>query len=183
MKKSLTFIALIPVILLLQSCPFLPLNQVWTSLDVTNTSNDSIYIYAALGISYAPTVYPDTLLPEDDYVGDLWFPHTSDSISGYLHPLGPQDTTCVDMGLLYLDDWEHGKYDKFLKDYPPITSFFFISADTLKKYGYDHVARHNMILARYDLTISDMKRLNLLIHFPPTEAMNGMNIRMPFSEK
>ena len=41
MKKSLAFIALIPVILLLQSCPFLPLNQVWTSLDCTSQATRS----------------------------------------------------------------------------------------------------------------------------------------------
>ena len=60
-----------------------------------------------------------------------------------------------------------------------VLSYFFISADTLEKYGYDYVASHNLILARYDLTESDMRFLDMVIPYPPTESMKEMKIWIP----
>ncbi len=165
------------LIVFFESC-VLPLNQEWVGLNAVNTSNDSILIYLARGHQWSPTVYPDTLLPKDTYVGEINLPHTNDSISGYLVPLAPHDTTCVELSLIYCDDWKHGMLDKFFADFPKITSWFFISADSVEKYGYDYVATHNIILARYDLTTSDMKYLNMMIPYPPTEGMKGMKIWM-----
>lgn len=175
-KKPIILVLLI--IQLLTSCIF-PMNQEWVGLDAVNTSNDSIFIYLARGHQWAPTVYPDTCLPQDAYVGNINIPHTNDSISGYLTPVAPHDTANVELSLVYCDEWLHNALDKYFSNFPKITSWFFISADSIKKYGYNYVASRSIILARYDLTPSDMRSLNMMIPYPPTESMKGMKIWMP----
>lgn len=166
----------------LQSCVFLHIWDDYMSLDVINNSNDSIRVYLALGRPpLYPTAYPDTCLPKDAYVDEINLPHTNDSISGYFVGISPHSGSAVVMTIVYSDYWGHGRIDDFFDDFirVKVLPFFFISADTLKKYGYDYVASHNMILARYDLTESDMRSLNLTIPYPPTESMKGMKIWMP----
>lgn len=177
MKKiSIIFVSAITG--LLMSCIF-PISQEWVDLVAVNTSNDSIFVYLARGHQWSPTIYPDTCLPMDAYVGNINIPHTNDSISGYLVPVAPHDTVYVEGGLVYCDEWLHKALDKFFSDFPERTSWFFISVDSVRKYGYNYVASHNIILARYDLTTSDMRSLNLMIPYPPTASMKGMKIWKP----
>ena len=167
----------ITIIIALQSCYFLPIWEEDLCLVVDNNSNDSLLIYVASGILPTnPTTYPDTLLPKDAYVGDVNLPHSNDSISGYLIHAPSHERTAILCTIVNTDYWGHGLYDKFCNDFirPKILSVFFISADSVKNYGYDYVANNNMIEARYDLTSSDLKSLDMFIPYPPTESMSGM---------
>ena len=128
-KKTIIFVLV--TIELLMSC-VLPLNQEWVGLDAVNTSKDSIFIYLARGHQWSPTVYPDTCLPKDTYVGNINLPHTNDSISGYLVPVAPHDTANVELSLIYCADWKNEALEKFFADYPKMTSWFFISFLILK---------------------------------------------------
>lgn len=166
----------------LQSCVFLPIWEDFVCLGVENNSNDSLLVYLALDQPPRnPTVYPDTCLPKDIYVGFINLPHTNDSLSGYLVGIPPREQMAVECTIINTDYWGNGKLDKFFDKLirVKVLSFFFISADTLNKYGYDYVASHNMIQARYDLTESDMRHLDMMIPYPPTESMKGMKIWMP----
>ena len=178
MKRS----CILVFVFALQSCVFLPIWEEFVCLGVDNDSNDSILVYLASGFSPTnPTVYPDTCLPKDVYVGNINLPHTNDSISGYLIGISPHEQMAVLCTLIYSDYWGHGRIDDFFDDCVrvKVLSFFFISADTLNKYGYDYVASHNKILARYDLTESDMRFLDMMIPYPPTDSMREMKIWMP----
>ena len=175
MKK----ICLFAFILALQSCYFFPVWPEDVCLSTENHSNDSLLVYVAWGrLPSNPTVYPDTLLPRDAYVGEINLPHTNDSISGYLLLVPPHDGTALLCTEVNTDYWGHGLYDKFFNEFirTDVLSVFYISADSVRKYGYDYVASHNIIVARYDLTASDIKSLNMIIPYPPTDAMSGMKI-------
>lgn len=165
----------------LQSCYFLPMWENWESIDVENNCEDTIMVYLATGNTLAtPTVYPDTCLPAEAFVGDIRLPHTNDSISGYLVAIPPHDDFPVYSGMVSTDYWGHNLREKFFeKHHINVLSFFFIHSDTLKKFGYDYIAHHNLILARYDLDVSDMNALDLKIPYPPTEAMKDMKIWKP----
>ncbi|WP_294746451.1 hypothetical protein [uncultured Prevotella sp.] len=170
------------LVFILQSCVFFPIWENFIGIDVENNSDDSLLIYLASGMSPAnPTVFPDTCLPQDAYVGERNLPHVNDSISGYLVPVSAHDKINVLATIVNTDYWGNGLYDDFFDDFVKvkILSFFFISADSFKKYGYNYVASHNMILSRYDLTESDMRSLDLTIPYPPTESMKDMRIWKP----
>lgn len=176
MRKYLAFV----LVLMLQSCYFLPMWEEDVCLAVDNRSSDSLLVYVASGLlPIWPTVYPDTLLPPDSYVGEINLPHINDSISGYLIPVPPHEKNAVLCTEIHTDYWGNGLYDKFFNDFvkAEVLSFFFIYKDSVKKYGYDYVASHNIIAARYDLTASDMKSLGMIIPFPPTESMSDMKTR------
>ncbi len=171
-------------ILALQSCLLFPTYEEFVCLGVDNKSRDSILVYlAADKPPIYPTVYPDTCLPRNSYVGEInGVYHTNDSISGYLTPIPPHEQSsvlCTIINYNYFGGGRHKKiYNEFFSDFVRVEylSFFFLSADSVRKYGYDHVASHNMILSRYDLTASDMKSLEMMIPYPPTEEMKGMKI-------
>jgi hypothetical protein len=166
------------VVMTFHACYFFPIWENWVSIDVENHSEDSILVYLASGKTLAtPTVYPDTCLPAESYVGDIRLPHTNDSISGYLVRIAPHEIADVYGGLVSTDYWGHSLKNKFFEEHHISTlSFFFIHADSIKKYGYDHIARNNLILARYDLSVSDMRALDLRIPYPPSNAMKGMRM-------
>lgn len=184
MSQKLIFpiVGVLALVLTIHSCVFFPIWDEYVSLNVNNTSDDSLLIYVASGmLPSTPTVYPDTCLPMDEYVGELNLPHTNDSISGYLIPISPKEKSSILFTIVATDYWGNGRYEKFFDDFikVDVLSLFFISADSIRKYGYNYVASHNIILARYDLTPSDMKSLDMMIPYPPTEAMKGMKIWKP----
>jgi len=169
------------LVLSFHSCYFLPIWESFESIDVRNNSNDTILVYLATGNSPAtPTIYPDTCLPAEAYVGDIRIPHTNDSISGYLVRVDPHDGASVLTGMVRTDYWQHGFRKKFFEqNHINVLSFFFIHSDTLKKYGYDYIAQKNLILARYDLNKSNLDALDLKVPYPPTPKMKNMKKWIP----
>ena len=124
-----------------QSCP-LPIYDAYVEVYVENNTGDTIYVYPATGDScFSQTRYPDTLLPRNsfleagqcflaDIISDMRVaPHATEAVWG-------KDVE----GVHY---WEHKPYDKcFRKLNLDTLSFFFINADTLRRYGYDYMAEH-----------------------------------------
>ena len=160
---------------MMQSC-LLPIYNAYIDIVVENNAEDTVYVYPATGDDYfSRTKYPDTLLPRNFYLeqGDLTFadvmahmyvaPHASAALWG-------KDVE----GVFY---WERRPYRKCFREIHLDTlSFFFISADTLRRYGYDYVAEHNILLMRYDLSISDMESLDYRIPYPPKDNMKSMKM-------
>ena len=182
MRKALfLIISFLATALLTQGCFF----KWWEydiELKVENHSNDTISVYFAMGYYTAtPTIYPDTLLPKDEFVG---WTKDSDSISSWLVVVPPHDVAQPYWWMWTKTDyWGHGAYSKFFDELNIDTlSIFMISTDSIRKYGYDFVAEHNIILARYDLSTSDMDRLNYRFPYPPTEDMRTMKVWIPKNE-
>ena len=158
---------------------FLMCSCIWSMEDIQflvffkNETADTLRLYIAEGFyTDTPTAYPDTLLPADRIikVSNYRDAPLSERL-GWVYPYseGPA------IHLLGTDP------EKALRDRLPADtlSVFIISADTLSKYGYDEVAKNNRLLVRYDLSISNLKRLGWTIPYPPTEQMKGMKMFVP----
>jgi hypothetical protein len=61
-------------------------------------------------------------------------------------------------------------------------SIFFFDPDTLLKYDWRIIREEYKILVRYDLSHSDLKKLNWRIDYPPTEAMKDVKMYPPYKE-
>lgn len=64
-------------------------------------------------------------------------------------------------------------------------SVYIIDIDTIDYYSWDTVARYNMVLQRYDISLSDLEGLernnnSSVLFFPPTEAMRHIHMWPPY---
>lgn len=118
-------------------------------LRIYNATGDTICIYEATGYYvYTPTTYPDTFLPPNNV---CW---KGETVSDFIirHQIFPYSVGYT--------------YPILTKNYKPIVSLpkdtlsiFFINKDTLCKYGYDMVRDSNLIIARYELSMDEIKKL------------------------
>lgn len=53
-------------------------------------------------------------------------------------------------------------------------SFFIIHADTLQARGIEHVKDTYKVLMRFDMSLSDLKRIGYNITYPPDQSMEGI---------
>ncbi len=119
---------------------------------VINNSEQEVLKYMDMG------EYPDTLLPvEEPYWNYAISPLESASLSF--------EGSCRKM-------YHNSKRDTL--------SFFFLSPDTIAKYGWEDVRENYRILKRYDLSFSDVESLDFTIYYPPTNAMRYMKMYPPF---
>jgi len=142
-----------------------------------NNSNDSICVYVASGErAFSPTTYPDTLLPADRRVN--WSGETGTFLSEGLGEVAPHSVSSIYMSIENKSIFDKPSKEKWLKRIPVDTlSVFIISQDSITKYGYDYVAKNNMVLMRYDLSKDDIRLLDFLLHYPPSPEMERMKIR------
>ena len=147
-----------------------------TCLEMENNSNDSICVYVASGErAFSPTTYPDTLLPADRRVN--WSGETGTFLSEGLGEVAPHSVSSIYMSIENKSIFDKPSKEKWLKRIPVDTlSFFIISQDSITKYGYDHVAKNNMVLMRYDLSKDDIRLLDFLLYYPPSHGIEGMKI-------
>ena len=64
-------------------------------------------------------------------------------------------------------------------------SFFIFDSDSVDYYSWDTVVKKNMVLQRYDFSMSDLENLKVskcssMIHFPPTEQMKHIHMWPPY---
>lgn len=144
---------------------------------VTNYSRDTVCLYFATGFYLmGPTAYPDTFLPSDRQLQEEGWPYPKKLSEEIMDSwVGPNSKKMLYERLLWKDD-KHGEI------LPRDTlSVFFISKDTLRKYGYDDVRANNRILVRYDLSIHEAQMTDFSFTYPPTEVMRNMKMSPPFS--
>lgn len=55
-------------------------------------------------------------------------------------------------------------------------SLFVFHADTVAKYDWETIRAKYNILKRYDLSLEDLKRLDFLITYPPSNRMKGVKM-------
>ena len=141
-----------------------------------NRSSDTILVYPAFGRSYTPSAYPDTLLPEKLLIcGDSENsrfrnrPFDYDAPYNYVNP-----------GINSKYFFEFEDEDNYYSLNIDTLSLFIFSKDTLRKYGYEDVRKNYRILARYDLSQSDlemMKHNNIVrLVYPPISDMQNMKM-------
>ena len=148
-KEKMILLGLI-VLTMLYSCRYV---EEWIEephgIMIHNATDDTICIYVATGYyGESPTAYPDTVLPLDKV---YW---KDETISNRIrqNEIAPHSSLS---SLPILDK----KMNPIFSLPNDTLSIFFISTDTLNKYGYDMVREKNMILERHDLSMEEIKEL------------------------
>jgi hypothetical protein len=160
-KNIIQIIIIISCALLFQACPHGDLSFLY----LENHSNDTLAVYVADGFH---TAYPDTLLPDKLEDGML---------SG--DPEGNSTRT------IYISSLD---LEQIFKQLPKDTLSVFILCMNNINYNinidsiWNDMKYGNRFLMRYDLSIKDIYQLNLIIHYPPSEAMKDMKMYPPYKE-
>ena len=155
--KLIKAIVITCLLFLLTSC-----DPVYTFYFV-NQSDRSVYSF--LGYNYPDTLLT-TLIPGDPYgFGDtalLWqeigvSSNVFETVDETIHKIKTVDTLSV----------------------------FIIDLDTLEYYSWDTVVKYNLVLQRYDISLSDMEELEKNRHssiliFPPTDDMKHIHMWPPY---
>lgn len=126
------------------------------SITITNNSNDSICTFFA--DRYSKTQYPDTTLPIDRPALFV------------MKPLG---------GKYYHDSrvpWSR-EFEYLAAD---TLSIYIFAAKIYKESSWPNIKDNYQILKRYDLSLSDLNKLNRKISFPPTSEMRSIKQFPPF---
>ena len=108
----------------------------------------------------------------------------------WMHGIHYPDTVLPEKSPNYIpiDKSRHSSYgegknveDQLFALFPTDTiSVFFFDPDTLVKYKWEIIRQKYKMLIRYDLSRSDLKKLNWCIYYPPTEAMKEMKMYPPY---
>jgi hypothetical protein len=145
MKKILLIILVVGTIcsLICSRCE-LPMDESY-GLYLQNNAPYSIRYYIAFGDKYAPTVYPDTSLPDTNYFGLVIKPSEKAKIYE-----------------------SQGEWKDIFNTYLPkdTLSVFIFHNDTIMKYPWKIIKDQYKILVRYDLSYQDFKKNNRTIIYP-----------------
>ncbi len=144
--KQLRFISLLSIFPILVACLVMDYDQ---SFRFTNNSDSDVYIY--LGVvdrSLGGTLYPDTAVSE------------------------------IRAGVLFKrGESRHYSYSSAKEDiWVDTLSLFIFDADVFDTYSWEEIKNDYKVLKRYDLSPQDLRQLNYIIHYLPTEEMK--NIKM-----
>ena len=152
---------------------------------IQNFADFDIFSYQAANNSWAPTVYPDTVLPEK----------FNDKENRFFYCFDPEANAETDtLGIIrpgmngkdMCYPWKKARRlyeDQFREDFAAgYYSVFIISYETYLEKGWEGIRDDYDILVRYDLTYDNLKALNDTIPFPPTEAMNNMKMWPSYEE-
>lgn len=128
------------------------------SIYFANNSNKSIVV------NYYSSYYPDTIIL--DYCDTP--------------PIESQDTGRIYETIGTLPDFFR-PYDVLLDT----VSVFVYDADTVNYYSWDTVVKYNLILQRYDISMSDLEELeknrhSSILFFPPTVDMKHIHMWPPY---
>ena len=159
-KKNVIFsFTFILFVLLLSRCT---LPDTAYDLFLENNTNQYLHYYLAFGDNIiSTTVYPDTLLPDNNsFINNI---------------VKPQEKYFMYLSFL--------PYSKIIKNLPQDTlSVFIFSKDTIDKFGWSEVLFGYKILQRYDISSEDIKKLKDIIPYPPSEKMKDMKMYPAYGE-
>ena len=80
----------------------------------------------------------------------------------------------------YFDHHGRGSIAELLEASPlGLVSIFVFHPDTLADYSDEVITEDYKVLARYDLSLSDLETLDFFVPYPPSEAMSGMQVYLP----
>ncbi|WP_345107025.1 hypothetical protein [Mucilaginibacter panaciglaebae] len=149
-KSGLTTFSLLLIGL---SCRKSSMNNSYSIL-LENHSTRPVGFYIATGGTYG-TLYPDTSLPKNKSI---------DIISR------------LDVNKTFYS-YSSLRWDNVFKTLPKDTlSVFIFDSDTLAKYPMEIISQQYKILKRYDLSISDLRKLNWAVPYPASSEMENMKM-------
>jgi hypothetical protein len=120
-----------------------------------NNSSNTIYVLPHVS---------DTLIP-------IWVASYKENKGNYVNPYASKQIYATSRhGLIETD----GRINPYLY-------IFVLDMQVLENYPIDTIMNNYMILQRYDLTISDLQRLDWQIVYPPNEAMKDVKMYPPYN--
>ena len=153
-----------------EESPLPPWNN-YNNFKCDNNTGDTLRCYLAVGVtsnevSQSYSVYPDTMLPVSLIGTNFKFSDKRWALR-LIYPFSIEKTYYVNEEL-----------SSFMNSVLPkdTLSIFFLSNDTLRKYGYIDVRENNRYLVRYDLSSSEVKQLDYTFPYPPTPEMSDMKM-------
>ncbi|NGF57657.1 hypothetical protein G5B35_24150 [Parapusillimonas sp. SGNA-6] len=132
---------------------------------LTNSSEQEIMIYINNNGTVLDPIYPDTTITK--------------SIKHISKPI-PQDFI-IRPGEKEIFVESSGPWEEKRRGIDTLSLVIF-SVDTLEKYPWEIIREDYMILQRYDLSMSDLRKLDYSIAYPPTEAMRNMKMWPRYGE-
>lgn len=173
--RTLRFIILLLSPFFLVGCPCGVYEKKVSDIFVENTSNDSVYVYLALGPQMNMTEYPDTVLPPLSFFKmEPWLKEYQEIwprvFFECVEPLQPP----VKRRFVGYIRGDESNLDSYLSR--DTLSVFFIKKDSLDRYGYEDIRFSRRGVVRYDLSCEEVKRLRFSFPYPPQDFMEGMKI-------
>ncbi len=142
------------ILLTLSSCEDIPVIR--ERIRVVNNSDHNIESSAPLRNG---TFYPDTSL--------------TTVVKGSLQETTPGSKA-------YFDFHGRGSIEEYLEETPlGLVSIFIFHLDTLGAFSDDQIVEGYKVLARYDLSLADLETLDFNVPYPPSEAMDSMQVYIP----
>ncbi|MCL2040056.1 MAG: hypothetical protein FWG85_06475 [Bacteroidetes bacterium] len=159
MTKHLLFVIILFLLCYRCSC------EDYNNIEICNNSNQTIYFTQGIN-------YPDTTLENNPNYIDSKGNRTYIAGSSYnrIFPFKTNFTTF------------HPYKSEFRYLYDTLMVFLFDG------YIIDHtipeiIEKNYLVLQRYDLSLSDLEKLNWKIYYPPTEAMKDMKMWPPYKKE
>ena len=82
----------------------------------------------------------------------------------------------IAIGMGTIDSW----FTKYWKT--DTVSFFLFDKELIDGVSWDRVVEEYLVLQRYDMTSSDLKRVNCCFYYPPTAIMKDMHMWPPYGQ-
>jgi hypothetical protein len=164
MKKIVKFLFVFSAILMNISCDFLCeyfCEGFEDAMKIKNDSTDKICYFVSYGRnsdSYGRN--SDTLIPQKK----------------------PQQLSILTQKKHHII-YSEKKWEKVLVPPHDIMRIFILSESVVKSYEWNEIRDKYMILQRYDLSLSDLERLNFEVTYPPNEAMKDIKMYPPYGSE
>jgi hypothetical protein len=138
-------------ILSFQSCEAPPLAEIFYTITIDNHSPQPIYFLVS-GLDKG-IQYPDTTLPIDR-------PALVDIPAGGYYDISSRIS------------WD----EYFAKLSSDTLTIFFLDAKVFEDINWPIIREDYRVIGRYDLSLSDLNRLNFYVRYPPNNTMDGIRM-------
>ncbi len=124
-------------------------------LDLENNSRYTIDCYFSFNEKFAPNIVPDTL-------------------HFLFRGIEPKEYCSYSSRLNWDEKFSYIKSDTI--------SIYLFHTDTIERYSWKEICEDYLVLKRYDLSLSDLKKLKFKVPYPPTPAMKEMKMYPAYKE-
>lgn len=155
--KCLSILLVLPFVGLL-GCTSLP------DAFISFKNNSNIIVYVNRDLWYP---VDSTIIFQRDF--DTWWDRLPPS-SSCRYPAEPG---------LYLNGYG-GSWNRLINDSDGYVSFYILDQSNKEAIESSSIDNHYPVLVRYDLTVSDLERLDYYIEYPPTEQMSVIHMYPPY---
>lgn len=144
--KLISVVVFLTMVLSSNSCS----DEDFTKLKVCNSFNKAIYV------SFS-TWYPDTTIINPS-------------------PYYNRNHDKIEVNSIQKEWLKSASEGLFISSKIDTLSLFVFDADLIESHYWDTIKANYSILCRYDLSLSDLKKLNWIVPYPPTVEMKDMHM-------